>query len=299
MKQIVLAFSLLGFTAAATWAGPTPIVGGTTTKAGDWPDVVAVLAADGACSGTLIAPDLVLTAGHCAALSPHVVVVDTLDYGKPGGETIDVVRSYAYPRWQETYDVGVVELAHPAHAKPRAIARACSGRTIASEIRIVGFGLTDTAGAGDNSRLHQAAIAVDDPRCTEAPGCNAAIAPDGEFTAGGHGTDSCFGDSGGPAFAKTPSGYAVLGVVSRGMALAGRPCGNGGIYVRADKVVPWIERTTGRELVRAPCDQPADAPAADDEEAGGGCTAAAGADLAVIALVAGFVWRRRRAPCAA
>ena len=47
----------------------TPVVGGKIVKPGTWPDVVAVLGADGSlCSGTLIDVDLVLTAGHCIGI---------------------------------------------------------------------------------------------------------------------------------------------------------------------------------------------------------------------------------------
>jgi len=280
---------LLSFLSTAT-ALAQPIVGGATTKPGEFPDVVAVLSDEGACSGTLIAPDLVLTAGHCIGIAPTRVVVNTLDYGRPGGEEIAVLRAHAYPDWETTYDVGLVVLARPATAaKPRAIARACSGKTIAQhQLRIVGFGLIDPAGRGDNTRLHAAMIGVDDPRCTEAPGCNVDVAPDGEFSAGGHGTDSCFGDSGGPAFVRTPSGLAVLGVVSRGMDLPGRPCGNGGIYVRADKVVTWIERTAQRRVTRTPCDRPSD----DDELAettSAGCHAAGEAGGGVAAVLLALV----------
>jgi len=288
---IALLFPLLTTVAATA----QPIVGGSTTKPGEYPDVVAVLADDGACTGTLIAPDLVLTAAHCVVVEPTHVIVNTLDYGGPSGERIEVLRSHAYPDWETTYDVGLVVLARPATtAKPRAIARACSGLTIAqNHLRIVGFGLIDHEGRGDNTRLHAASIGVDDPRCTEAPGCNADVAPDGEFSAGGHGTDSCFGDSGGPAFVRTASGLALLGVVSRGMDLPGRPCGNGGIYVRADKVVAWIERTAQRRVRRTSCDRPSDESEEASDEAGG-CSAAGGAGAAVLVLVGfGVIGRSR------
>jgi endonuclease G len=239
----------------------------------------------------------VLTAGHCTTeITPTMVVVDTVDYGKPGGELIRVKAVHPYPRWESTYDVGVLVLAHAAKAKPRAIARACKLDGAAATVRIVGFGLTSTAGTGGNTRLHQAVLPIDDARCTESPDCNPAVAPDGEFVAGGAGTDSCFGDSGGPAFvgAKTP---ALLGVVSRGLALPGRPCGNGGVYVRADKVVAWIERTTGRTLTRASCTGAADEePVVEEAAQSDGCSAggAVADGVGLIVLLPGLVWRRKK-----
>src|SRR5687768_5378588 len=58
-----------------------PIIGGTLVPtAAKWPDTVAVLGATGSCTGTLIAPDVVITAGHCAPVNPTQVKLNTLDY---------------------------------------------------------------------------------------------------------------------------------------------------------------------------------------------------------------------------
>src|SRR4051812_40120331 len=95
------------------------VVGGTTVKPGEWRDAVAVLSATTLCTGTLITPDVVLTAGHCIDPAPIYVVVDTIDYGKPGGEPIRVRSAIAYPDWQNSYDVGLVILDRAASAPPR------------------------------------------------------------------------------------------------------------------------------------------------------------------------------------
>jgi hypothetical protein len=108
------------------------------------------------------------------------------------------------------------------------------------------------------------------------------------------GTDSCFGDSGGPLFLDG----ALVGVVSRGVGTAGAPCGGGGIYVRADRVVAWIERVTNRKLARATCAGPADGePGGDDTD--GGCSigaigGGAGGAIAPTAVVIALAAARRR-----
>jgi len=272
---------------SAPSSGPSSVVGGKPAKPGDWPDAVAVIAPRAVCTGTLITPDVVLTAGHCIDTGPVVVVVDTTDYGAPGGEAIRVKWSMAYPSWQTSYDVGVVVLAHAAKAKPRLVAAACTvraGLIAGAPVELVGFGLTTKAGTGDNSLLHQAQIPVVDPACTDARGCNPAIAPGGEFVAGGNDKDACYGDSGGPIYLDTPGGKALVGVVSRASTTEGQPCGGGGIYVRADKVVSWIQRVTHETVARTHCAGAADeADATDDAgdalEAGaqGGCAAGGGA----------------------
>jgi secreted trypsin-like serine protease len=267
----------------------TPVVGGTTVKLGAYPDVVAVLGADGSlCTGTLITADLVLTAGHCIEGDPIEVFVDSVDLAKPDGDHRRVQWAKAYPDWEHTYDVGIIMLEHPVFAKPRAIAQDCSAADHFKPglpLQLVGFGLTTQAGTGDNTRLHQAVIPLVDATCTSDPTCNPAVAPGGEFTAGGHGTDACFGDSGGPVYVETAKGAALIGVVSRGVASWSEPCASGGVYVRADKVVTWIERTSGRKLERIACDRPADDAGVSDEA--GGCNAA-GAPGAAGLVPAGF-----------
>jgi len=251
----------------------TPVVGGTEVPHGTWPDTVAVIGKQGLCSGTLIAADLVLTAGHCIGIEPYAVIVDTIDYTSPGGDRRDVKWARAYPDWESTYDVGILMLENPVAVQPRAVAQACK-LAAAMPVQVVGFGLTTEAGIGANTRLHQATIPVVDATCTRDPVCATSVAPGGEFTAGGRGADSCFGDSGGPVFMDTKHGAALIGVVSRATGTESAPCGGGGVYVRADKVVPWIEKQSGRKLVRAKCDGPADDAGAVDDE--GGCSAGGG-----------------------
>jgi len=279
-----------------------PIIGGSKAKPGEWPDVVAVLGSKGACSGTLIAPDLVLTAGHCIEIEPELVIANTVDYADAtAGDRIRVKSARAYPNWEHSYDVGILVLDHVARETPRAIATACAANDLLGArkpVEVIGFGLTSPSGTGDNTVLHAASLPVLDPTCASDVACEPAVRPNGEFTAGGRGTDSCFGDSGGPAMIATRSGPALAGVVSRGFGLPGIPCGNGGVYVRADKVTAWIESVTGRKLARAACDGHGDDPETSAVESdpadGGGCSAGGGTELALgVALCAG-VWRRRR-----
>ncbi len=303
LKTLSLTF-VLCFSSVALAAGlPSPVVGGTTVPAGEWPDAVAVLAANAACTGTLIAPDVVLTAGHCIGVDPQVVIANSVDYAGTGGESIRVKTATAYPSWQTSYDVGVLVLDHAAKTKPRAVAAECTAEELVpgAKVRVVGFGLTTKTGTGDNTKLHQAELPVDDASCTQDASCEAKVAPDGEFTAGGDGTDACFGDSGGPVYLGTGDNASVIGVVSRGLALPGEPCGNGGVYIRADKVVSWIEKTTGRTIARASC--PGGKADGDEEPASdssGGCSAANGVvGFGVLAMVVGLILarpRKRRAP---
>jgi secreted trypsin-like serine protease len=236
------------------------IVGGTNAPAGKWPDTVAVVGGQGACTGTLIAPDVVITAGHCAAINPTQIVANTTNYAQQGGVRVNVTRTTAYPNWENTYDVAVVVLASPvAGVTPREVGTNCTfnGFKATTSVHLVGFGATDLQGMAANTVLKEATTAVTDPVCAGGNGCNAGVSPGGEFVAGGTGSaDSCFGDSGGPVYLDTPGGPVVIGAVSRGVENAQTPCGGGGIYVRTDKIVQWLETTSGKTIAKDDCAVP-------------------------------------------
>lgn len=245
----------------STGDSPTPnVVGGNPAEAGRWNDAAAIFIGDDLiCTGTLIAPDVVVTAGHCFE-GLREVKLGGLTLEGEDGETIRIERQVAYTHSDPTayYDVAVLMLERPSSFTPRVLASGCVlDRFLANgaPVAIVGWGAIDPQGRRASERLMQGETSITDFDCTSARDCNEGVSPGGELAAGGGGVDSCFGDSGGPLYLKTDIGDFLIGITSRGFGNVTPPCGVGGIYTRADAVLDWIEQESGRSIPRANCNE--------------------------------------------
>ncbi len=215
------------------------IVGGI--PATEYADCVAVGSADRwCCTGTLVAPNVVVTAGHCDRGGCGARIFVGTDVSKPNdGRVIKVADrvtnpGYKPPRKQD--DLAVLVLADAVDdVPPRAIAPA-SALSGARSIRAVGYGTTDQYGSVGYGlrRLVDVPLATNDPRF----GGDAKT----EFVAGSPflDRDSCSGDSGGPAYVSTRSGWLLAGATSRATATAIRTCGDGGIYTLVGAYEDWL-----------------------------------------------------------
>ncbi len=232
------------------------VTGGSPAARGTWPDVAAIyFGNEVGCTGVLIAPDVVLTAGHCAA-GITAVKLDTIDFQR-SGERIAARKVVAYPKWARTYDLALVFLEEKSTVEPRVIAQSCvldEWLATGASVAVVGYGATDKWGEVYGTSLQEGYTEVQDPDCTDLQsGCNKKVSPSGELGAGGGGVDACLGDSGGPLYLETDDGFYLVGITSRGYDDARLPCSEGGIYVRPDAVVDWIEEEIGAELPEPAC----------------------------------------------
>jgi len=268
LKRSLVFFALLGSSTA--FAGSPRVVGGQQAAVGAWPDAAGICYgpcnANGIlCTGVLIAPTVVLTAGHCIdpsqGLTPTAMLLNTNDY-RNGGERVAVARYQRNPSYNgyDGHDLSVLVLAQPAQTKPRALAYGCVQDNFlqnGAPVTIVGYGAHDQNGNQYDSILREAFTTITDPDCTDLQsGCSRDISPGGELGAGGNGVDACFGDSGGPLYLTTEYGDYLIGNTSRGYDYVIVPCRDGGIYSRPDSVVNWIEDFAGITIPQTTCNTP-------------------------------------------
>ena len=190
------------------------IVGGT--KVTGLP-AVGVILQDGqtSCTGTLIAPRTVLTAGHC--VDPRFTDPSRMSFGigsSIAGLQYEIQVSDAQPHPDYFYDghsiqgdIGLLYLAKDAPVAPMAFNRATmSASWVGKTLLFVGFGLSDGFNqTGDGIK-----------RAVQIP-VTGVFADRFRFQAQGKST--CMGDSGGPAFALDEDGnLVVVGVTSSSLS---------------------------------------------------------------------------------
>ena len=237
-------------------ADEAAIVGGSDVAVGKWQDAAAIRTNnDWFCSGTLIAPNVVLTAGHCNEDLPNNVLVGTSSLSRPTeGEIINVKTRIEYPTSQRNADLLVLVLERDSKFEPRPIATGWARAEIknGAAVQIVGFGAIDRDGNQYTPSLKEATTTITDFDCSLSSGCRTPVKPGGELGAGGMGIDTCGGDSGGPLYLETEFGTFLAGATSRGYSDNQYYCSEGGIYVRPDKFVEWIETSAGVKVRHAP-----------------------------------------------
>lgn len=224
------------------------IFGGALSLAKEFPATVAVYGNGGLCSGTLIAPNAVLTAQHCPCAGVDEHVAFGLDWQKPSA-VYDVVKNETMAACGASnagQDVALLFLDKVAAVAPAKLLASASTVPLV-DVRAVGYGLTETNGSGLQLNVD---LPVASPRCNgsshgETDSAYFGCATGSEMVAGMQNSkrDTCHGDSGGPLFMKSAThGYLLVASTSRGVSTPGAAdCGDGGIYEVLDgKILTWI-----------------------------------------------------------
>jgi secreted trypsin-like serine protease len=255
-RRLLLALAAAGALLAFSAAPSMAIVGGSDAAPGEYPSVAEITFGKSfLCSGTLIAPAYVLTAGHCGSVTgaavaspaawPAAAIDVRIGSNKPGqGELVPVSTVTVEPKYllNSGYDITLLKLSRNAGETPTHVVGAGGASLWAPSTveEIVGFGTTSEGGDLPDT-LQKAKVPITtDAYCAGAySDFDATSMVCAGYRQGG--VDTCQGDSGGPMFGRDATGaLKVVGATSFGQGCAepGKP----GVYARVggSELREWI-----------------------------------------------------------
>lgn len=203
------------------------IIGGSTVSAGQFPTVAGIIVDQGRrgiCTGTLVGPDLVITAAHCitpsvlgfgsqsAVTAATVVTIDQISLGQ-GGMSSQAAETIPYPNFRSPGDpdIGIIRLTTPFTGREYTPVNLQKGMVPDnSQLTMVGFGASNGGGGGaGTNRFLQSKTTI---------ACNNYGVSDARFICFSQtdGTGKCSGDSGGPSFMNIDGVQHLVGITSFG-----------------------------------------------------------------------------------
>jgi secreted trypsin-like serine protease len=249
-------------TAQADGGARASIVNGHAATIAEFPSLAYIEAREGnggfACTGTVIAPRVVLTAGHCVEdpetgrITPaqdYLVATGVAEPGKAGpGNVFRVAEAHAFPEFDPGAlrgDAALLILSAPTAAPALPLAGAADLGLYAggATVQLAGWGLTSANAKQPPPSLRATTTMVQSTTLCRnktrsyyppfSPALQLCTLPPTAKKSGG-----CFGDSGGPAIGQRADGSPVeLGIISTGAPGCDPKLPN--VLTRADLVSGW------------------------------------------------------------
>jgi secreted trypsin-like serine protease len=268
-EKVVLCCSILALllsipaAAQARDGAQASIIGGRAATVEEFPSLAYVESREGqrgsACTGTVVAPRVVLTAGHCiedlerGRFTPagnYAVATGTTTLGKALRENVfRVVETYVFPGFDPGSlrgDAGILVLDRPTAAPPIPLAGPADAAFYAggAPVQVAGWGVTRPNAADGPESLRATSMVVQPPSFCEqktrryyppySPASHVCTLDVPTKKSGG-----CFGDSGGPLIGQRADGTQVeLGVVSTGGPFCSTKLPN--VFTRVDFISTWV-----------------------------------------------------------
>lgn len=225
--------------------GLEKIIGGTDVPASDSIATSTVLLVgklrEGQyiCTGSLIAPDIIVTAAHCVtAPAADMRVVFALAVGpnnKPDPSRVFPVAGYTpNPNYKGEHfqgsdmgDIAVIRIKRPLPNgyAPAALLPPTANLSAGQNAVLAGFGITSAATQAGAGTLRRTSALI------QGPAGKTEVVVDESHQHG-----SCSGDSGGPAFVQVDGKLVLWGVTSRGDV----DCSRQGVYTRIGAYTDWL-----------------------------------------------------------
>lgn len=224
------------------------IVGGGFADEGEYPWMVELIGPDGEhiCGGALIAPQWVITAGHCGlgfegfVEKPTDVIINSVNYTAPMENSEEIAIESIFPHEDFSLeslgdDIALIKLAEPSTITPVAYHILASDDNliaIGQPTSVLGWGSTDESGTG--SEFLKEAV-------PEVVGLQDKLILSG-YLEGQEAAGAGAGDSGGPLFVDKNGSWLLVGVVSGGDGIITTVEGPGG-FTRVQAYSEWIDNT--------------------------------------------------------